>query len=66
MINSHFYAECKYCNIRPKNNTLVSGNAGDKKHLHPGDRKKHFFINLTEFFNNVYTLLNYSKSTFLC
>ena len=26
-----------------KKNTLVSGNAGDKKNLHPGDRKLLFF-----------------------
>ena len=31
-------------------NTLVSGNAGDEKNLHAGSRKKHFFINLIEFF----------------
>ena len=32
-----------------KDNTLVSGNAGDEKNLHPGDRKTIFFINLIEF-----------------
>ena len=32
-----------------KYNTLVSGNAGNKKNLHPGSSKKNFFINLTEF-----------------
>ena len=33
-----------------KNKTLVSGNAGDEKNLHPGGHKKVFFINLIEFF----------------
>ena len=33
-----------------KNNTLVSGNSGDEKSLHPGDRKKKKkIINLIEF-----------------
>ena len=33
-----------------KKNTLVSGNAGDEKNLHPGSRKFKFLINLTEFY----------------
>ena len=28
---------------RPKTNTLVSGNTGDEKNLHPGGRKFIFF-----------------------
>ena len=32
--------------LRPKNNTLVSGNAGDEKNLHPGGHK---FIFLNRF-----------------
>ena len=32
-----------------KNNTLVSGNSGDEKNLHPVDHKNFFFINLIEF-----------------
>ena len=32
-----------------KSNTLVSGNADDEKNLHPGGRKKNFFISLIEF-----------------
>ena len=36
--------------VRPKqNNTLVSGNLGDKKNLHPGDSNKKKKINLKEF-----------------
>ena len=36
---------------RPKEyNTLVSGNTGDKKNLHPGGRKYIFSINLIELF----------------
>ena len=31
-------------------NTLVSGNAGDEKNPHPGDRKFIFLTNLFEFF----------------
>ena len=30
-------------NQAKKKNTLVSGNAGDEKNLHPGDRKFIFF-----------------------
>ena len=39
-----------------KNNTLVSGKAGDERNLHPGGRKKLFFINLID--------KNYCSSTF--
>ena len=31
---------------RKKNNTLVSENAGDGKNLHPGGRKKTFFLSI--------------------
>ena len=40
--------------MSPKNNTLVSENAGGEKNLHPGGRKKKI-INLIKFFNKVYT-----------
>ena len=53
------YPERKYTlavnikNIRlgQKNNTLVSGNAGDEKNLHSGDRKLIFLIDFPERFS---------------
>ena len=47
-----------------KNNTLVSGKAGDERNLHPGGRKKLFFINLIEIFQQSVHLKNYCSSTF--
>ena len=42
--------------LRPKkNNTLVSGNAGDEKDLRLGGRKKNFLSISLNFLNNVYT-----------
>ena len=34
-----------------KKKTLVSGNEGEKKNLHPGGRKIMFLINFTEIFS---------------
>ena len=61
--NSHYYY---WAVIRPKNNTFVSGNAGDEKNLNRGGRKKCFFINLIEVFKQSLDLKNYSNSNFLC
>ena len=33
-----------------KDNAIFSGNAGEEINLHPGGRKKYFFISLIEFF----------------
>ena len=48
-----------------KNNTLVFGNAGDKKKSSPL-RPHIFFFNLVEFSKESLHLKNYSSNTFLC
>ena len=43
----YVFSACSECSIRyhlrPKNNTLVSGNAGDEKNIHPVGHKFIFF-----------------------
>ena len=53
---------CDVVELHKAKNNLASGNADDKKNLHPGGREFIFLTNLFEFFEQSLHLKNYTNS----